>query len=65
MKDTKDKKMKSWQYKFLEKTLLGQKTNINNQHEVIQKCIKLACKDMLVACRYYIKNIMIKFVMSF
>lgn len=44
---------KSYKYLFLEHSMLGQKTNINNTDEIIDKCIKLAWQDMLTAGRYY------------
>ena len=48
--------MKSWKYKFLEKTILGQDTNIHNSEMVILKCINRAYRDMLTAGRYYINS---------
>lgn len=46
--------MKSWKYKFLEKVLLGQNTDINNNDSVILKCINISYRDMLTAGRFYI-----------
>lgn len=48
--------MKSQKNIFLEKSVLGQKTKLNNPEEVICKCIRLAYSDMLTAGRYYISN---------
>lgn len=48
--------MKSWKYKFLEKAILGQNTNINNPCEVIERCVRQSYKDMLTAGRFYIKD---------
>lgn len=41
---------------FLEKAILGRKTDFDNPDEVILQCIKLAYRDMLTAGRYYITN---------
>lgn len=44
---------KPYKYLFLEHSMLGQKINIQNENEVIDKCIRLAYIDMLSAGRYY------------
>lgn len=44
---------------FLEKSVLGRKTDLRNPEDVILKCINLAYKDMLTVGRYYIKTDMI------
>ncbi len=41
---------------FLKKFVLGQKTNIGNPDEVIEKCISLAYKDMMDSGKYYIDS---------
>lgn len=41
---------------FLEKSLLGRKTDLNNSEEVISKCIRIAYNDMLSAGRYYLSK---------
>ena len=48
--------MKNWKLDFLEKAVLGQKTDLRNSEEVISKCIALAYKDMMTAGRYYSKH---------
>lgn len=48
--------MKSSKIIFLEKSVLGRKTNLFNPEDVILKCVNLAYKDMLIAGRYYIKT---------
>lgn len=48
--------MKSCKTKFLEKSILGRETNLDDPEEVILKCIKLAYRDMLTAGRYYISK---------
>ena len=48
--------MKSWKYKFLEKSILGQDIDTNNVDMVISKCINRAYRDMLTAGRFYIKS---------
>ena len=45
--------MKSWKLKFLEKSVLGQETDISNSETVLSKCIELAYKDMMTAGRFY------------
>ena len=52
----KNGEQKTYRYKFLEKYVLGQSTNFNNPHEVINQCIRRAYKDMLSAGRYYINK---------
>ncbi len=47
--------MKSIKMIFLEKTVLGRKTDLRNPEDVILHCINLAYRDMLTAGRYYIK----------
>lgn len=47
--------MKNWKLFFLEKTVLGRKTNLTNSDVVLSKCIELAYKDMMNAGRYYSK----------
>ena len=47
---------KDYKYLFLEKYVLGQKTNINNSDEVIKKCISLAYDDMLVVGKNYLSK---------
>ena len=44
---------KSIKYLFLEHSMLGQKVNIKDPQKVIDKCVRLAWKDMLSAGRYY------------
>ena len=38
--------MKSWKYKFLEKSILGQDIDTNDVDMVISKCINRAYRDM-------------------
>ena len=54
---------KSIKYLFLEHLTLGQKVNIKNPIKVIDKCVRLAWRDMLSAGRYYKldKNIIVKY----
>lgn len=49
---------KSYKVKFLEKSILGQKIELelNNSEEIILKCIHLAYKDMLTSGRFYLSN---------
>lgn len=59
--------MKSYKYKFLEKSILGQGIDLErpNPNLVIDKCINRAYRDMMTAGRFYIKcninNICTKF----
>ena len=48
--------MKSWKYKFLEKSILGQDIDTNDVDMIISKCINRAYRDMLTAGRFYIKS---------
>ena len=47
---------KDYRTLFLEKSLLGRKTNFDNTDEVILNCIKRAYRDMLTAGRFYLVN---------
>lgn len=51
-----EKNKKSYKTLFLQKLILGQKTDLKNPEKVILKCIKLAYKDMLTAGRFYLSN---------
>ena len=57
--------MKSIKINFLEKSVLGRKTNLCDPEDVISKCINLAYNDMLTAGRYYIKTDMVSTCNSF
>lgn len=46
--------MSAWKELFMIKSLLGRKTDLVKEEEVIQKCAELAYKDMLTAGRYYL-----------
>ena len=48
--------MKSWKYKFLEKSILGQDIDTNDVDMIISKCINRAYRDMITAGRFYIKS---------
>ena len=45
--------MKSYKINFLEKTVLGRKINIEDSGDVINACIRLACRDMMTVGRFY------------
>lgn len=44
---------KSIKWSFLERSMIGQQTDISNSDIIIDKCVSLAYKDMLTAGRYY------------
>ena len=55
--------MNKYKINFLIKGVFGR--TINSEDQFIEKCIKLAYKDMLSSGRYYLKNNYIDFVSSF
>ena len=48
--------MKSHKIFFLEKAILGRKTNFKESEEVVEACINIAYRDMLTAGRFYLSN---------